>query len=346
MLTTREDVATTRNSKEEHMRRMLAPILGLVLLAAVPAAAQTTTPVTVLLNFYANNEHAPFAYGVAKGIYAEEGIALTIKEGSGSGAAVNAIIGDSARFGYADAGSMVRAVTKGAPLKMIANYVQTSPQAIIFFADKGFKSIKDLAGKKVSFTAGDATHQNWPALLKANGLDRSQVQEVLLATAAKQSAVMTGVVDAMAGYYTTQAGAIELETQRKVGVLRYADFGINAITLGLFINAKYAEDRSLNCRMVRATTRAWLAAGKDPDGAVDALHELFPNVNKGAKALTKAQWLETYRLLHTRNSQGKAPGWMAKEDWEGLLKLLTEQAGMERARPAGDYYTDEFFDCK
>ncbi len=330
------------------MRRTLVVALGLVCLAVGVALAQAPapTPVTLLVNFYANNEHAPFAYGVVKGIYAEEGINLTIKEGAGSGATVNAIIGDSARFGYADAGTMARAVSKDAPLRMIANFVQTSPQSIIFFADKGYKSVKDLAGRKVSFTAGDATHQNWPALLKANGMDRSQVQEVLLAPAAKQSAVMTGVVDAMAGYYTTQAGAIEAETNRKVAYLRYADFGVNAITLGLFINTKYAEDRSLNCRMVRATTRAWLAAGKDPDGAVDALHELFPKVNKGVKALTRAQWQETYRLLHTRRTEGKAPGWMAREDWEDLLRSLTEQGGMERARPVGDYYTNDFFDCK
>ena len=114
------------------------------------------------------------------------------------------------------------------------------------------------------------------------------------------------------GYHTTQAGAIERETKRKVAYFRYADFGVNAPTQGVFIHTKYAGDRSLNCRMVKATTRAWLAAGKDPDGAADALHKLFP----------------------------KAP-----EDMEALIRLLTEYGGMERARTAGEYYTNEFFDC-
>ena len=330
------------------MARILT--LGIIVALAVfspgLSAGQGKTAVTLLLNFYANNEHAPFAYGVVKGLYAEEGIDLTVREGSGSGATINALIGDSARFGFADAGAMARAASKDAPVRMIGNFVQTSPQAIIFFADKGFKSVKDLVGKKVSFTSGDALHQNWPVLLRVNGVPRTEVQEVLLAPAAKQAAVMTGAVDAMGGYYTTQAGAIERETKRKVSWLRYADHGVNPITLGLVINTKYAGDRQLNCRMVRATTRAWAAAIKDPDGAVDALHQLFPNANKGARDLTREQWLETAQLAHTPRSQGRPPGWTAREDWETLLKLLTEQGGMDRVRPATDYFTNEFFNCR
>ena len=49
--------------------------------------------------------------------------------------------------------------------------------------------------------------------------------------------------------------------------------------------------------LVKATSRAWLAAMKDPDGAVEALHKLFPNTNKGAKDLTKKQWLDSVDLL-------------------------------------------------
>ena len=335
------------------MTRFATICSAVVLMAAVLAAtmaadvgAQAKTPATVLLNFYTYGEHAGLAYGVVKNIYAEEGIDLVIKEGAGSGATVNAIIGDSARFGYADASAMARATTKGAPLKMIANYVQTSPFSIIYFADKNVKGPKDLVGKKVSFTAGDSLHQAWPALLKVNGIERGQIQEVLLAAAAKQTAVLTGTVDAMGGYYTTQAGAIEREAKRKTAWFRYADYGVNALTQGLFVNSKYLGDRALNCKMVKATTRAWLAAGKDPDGAVEALHQLFPQTNKGAKDLTKQQWLDSFELLTTKATKGKTAGLMAAEDWDGLLKLLTEYGGMEKALATADYYTNDFFDCR
>jgi NitT/TauT family transport system substrate-binding protein len=328
-------------------RFLTAVVLALTTgLGATAAMAQTKTPVTLLINFYATNEHAAFAYGIQKGLYAEEGIELTIKEGTGSGPTVNAIIGDSARFGFADAAAMARAVSKDAPVKMIGNYVQTSPQAIIFFADKGFKTLKDLVGKKVSFTAGDALHQNWPALLKNAGIPRDQIQEVLLAPAAKQTAVMMGTVDALAGYYTSQAGIMERESGKKIGWIKFADYGVNLLTLGLILNTKYSNDKALNCRMVRATTKAWAAAVKDPDGAVEALHAMYPQVNKGMKDLTKEQWLATSGHLYTKRSQGKTPGFMAEDDWKDLITLLRDQGGMERARPVADYYTNEYVDCK
>ena len=330
------------------MKRYLAGLAVALLVAGtvVAAVAQSKTPVTILINFYATNEHAPFAYGITKGYYAEEGIDLTIREGSGSGATVNAIIADAARFGMADAAAVARAVSKDAPLRMIGNYVQTSSHAIIFFADRHYKTLKDLVGKKVSFTAGDALHQNWPALIALAGIPRSDIQEVLLAPAAKQSAMITGAVDAMAGFYTSQAGVIERETGKKVAWISYADHGVNALTLGLFLHTKYANDRALNCKMVRATTRAWAAAAADPDGALEALHRLFPAVNKGAKDLTTSQWIDTARHLYSKRSRGMTPGLMVKEDWDDLITLLTKHGGMDRARPVADYYTNEFFDCK
>ena len=324
----------------------LLAVAGLLAGGAMAAAQPVKDKATLRLNFYSYGEHAGFAYGLEKGIYAEEGIDLTMLEGGGSGPTVQAIGAATDRFGYADATTMAKLVSKGLPVKMIAAYLQTSPLSIISFADKGIKGPRDMEGKKVSFTAGDALHQNFPALLKINNVDKSKVQEVLLAPQSKQTAVMTGTVDAMGGYYTTQAGAIERETGKKVAYFRYADWGVNAMNDGLLIHTKYLGEKSLNCRMVKATSRAWQAAMKDPDGAVEALHKLFPNTNKGAKDLTRKQWLDSADLLYSKNSQGKTPGYMMKEDWDILLALAKDYGGLDPVKPHADYYTNEFFDCR
>ena len=48
------------------------------------------------------------------------------------------------------------------------------------------------------------------ARLADYGLDKPKVQEVLLVPAAKQTAVMTGTVDAMSGFYNVQAAAMRI----------------------------------------------------------------------------------------------------------------------------------------
>ena len=103
-------------------------------IAAATVPAQTKDKATLRLNFYTYGEHAAFAYGVEKGIYAEEGIDLTLLEGGGSGPVVQSIGAATDRFGYADATTMAKLVSKGLPVKMIANYVQTSPMSQVMFA--------------------------------------------------------------------------------------------------------------------------------------------------------------------------------------------------------------------
>src|SRR4029453_3871792 len=163
-------------------RRLLPPLAvpaGLAVMAGPAPAQAPRDKATLKLNFYAYGEHAAFAYGLEKGIYAEDGIELAIVEGGGSGKVVQEVGIGSERFGYADATTMANLVSKGLPVKMIANYVQTSPLSIIFFAETGIKATRDLEGKKVSFTAGDSLHQNFPALIKLNRVDKSKVQKVL-----------------------------------------------------------------------------------------------------------------------------------------------------------------------
>ena len=235
----------------------LLPVAGLLAEGAMAAGQPVKDRATLRLNFYSYGEQAAFAYGLEKGIYAEEGIDLTILEGSGSGATVQAIGAATDRFGYADATTMAKLVSKGLPVKMIADYVQTSPLSIIYFADKGIKGPRDMEGKKVSFTAGDALHQNFPALLKINNVDKSKVQEVLLAPQSKQTAVMTGTVDAMGGYYTTQAGAIEREPirmrWRAAPPLRFGRNGVLSGTVSHAHSAKLLSDLLSTLRVVRGT---------------------------------------------------------------------------------------------
>ena len=317
---------------------------ALALFPPTPAEGQRKVEkVTLRLNWYAYGEHAPFIYGFKKGFYEAEGIDLTILEGNGSGPVVQAIGAGSDRFGYADAYAMAGLLAKGLPVKMISVPVQTSPLSIIYFADKPIKGPKDLEGKKVSFTAGDSIHQAFQALLKVNGVDKSKVQEVYFDPRGKMAAVMAGQVDAMGGYYTTQAGQMAAQTGKKVSYFRYADHGVNALASGLLIHTKYLGDRDVNCRMVRATSKAWTEAARNPDEAARLLVEMFPKA--GALELNVSQWKETISLMYTAATKGKTSGWMAKEDWENLLNLQRTYGNIQ-TKELNEYYTNDFFDCK
>jgi hypothetical protein len=37
---------------------------------------------------------------------------------------------------------------------------------------------------------------------------------------------------------------------------------------------------------------------------------------------------------------------MMREDWDVLIALAKDYGGLDPAKPAAEYYTNEFFDCK
>jgi NitT/TauT family transport system substrate-binding protein len=301
--------------------------------------------VSLRLDFYAHAAHPALAYGIEKGIYAKHGINLKLVEGTGSGPTTQLIGANTERFGWADAYTMAKLASKGLPVKMIGSYTQNSVFAIVVFESQGIKQLSDLYGKKIAFTSGDAQSQLFPALMSSNKLDVSKVNLVFLAPEAKQSALIVGSVDGMGGSYADQAGVIQKEAKRKVSYLRYADWGANTLSFGLIINTKNIADRSLNCRMVAATTEAFGQAVKEQQIATDALLKMFPRWNKGDQALSLEQWGQYSELVQTANSKGRPLGYMSDKDWASLVDLGSK-FGEFGAKQATDYYTNEFIGCK
>lgn len=307
------------------------------------AQAAKLDKVTVRISWFANGEEAYWAYGIKHGIFAAEGIDLQVLEGSGSAATLRSIGEGTDRFGSASAYEEAGLVTKGLPVKMIANLVPVIPSSILYFEGAGITKPKDLEGKRVAFTAGDINHVAFKEFAKANGVDASKVKDIYFDARGKVTAFMTGEVDALAGFYTFSVPTIEEKLNKKVKYLRYADYGVALLGEGIVVNTKYLDDRSLNCRFVRAATRARAEAAKHPDEAISALLEMFPKA--GSPEIAKAIWIANSSMPRSSHAQSKPLGYMPDEDWNRILELL-KSAGGASVLPASAYYTNEFVDCR
>src|SRR5262245_39029737 len=89
-----------------------------------------------------------------RGYYAAEGLDLTVRPGRGSGNTVQVVASGGDLFGFADAGTMAVAVSKGAPVVMVANVTQRGPIGVITLGSK-LSSPKELEGKIVGLVPGD-----------------------------------------------------------------------------------------------------------------------------------------------------------------------------------------------
>ena len=170
-------------------------------------------------------------YGKAKGIYAAEGIDLEIQEGRGSAATTQAVAAKTADFGYVDVPTMMRAAIKGAPVIATGVLLQTSPMSAMGFVDKNIRKPEDIKGKTVAITPADSMTQIWPLFLKKTGLKESDFKTVAGDGQTKLNAVINGQADLLLGYVMDQSMKIKDATGKDVYPIKFADYGINMVSL-------------------------------------------------------------------------------------------------------------------
>ena len=86
----------------------------------VPSLAQgAKVPATLRLDWVPGPHHIGPVLASQRGYYAREGIDLAVRPGKGSGSTVQVVASGSDQFGFADAGTMAVAVSKGMPVIMV-----------------------------------------------------------------------------------------------------------------------------------------------------------------------------------------------------------------------------------
>jgi NitT/TauT family transport system substrate-binding protein len=176
-----------------------ALLLGIALLAltnAAPARADSITVTHWGAAFYG----APYAVAMAKGFFKARGVDVTgVLTSTGGGTSVRNTLAGDLPFGEVSLAAAVEAINHGEPIRIIAAGVD-SVADILWIAKPGspLHSVKDLAGKKVGFTApGSVTNMLILMALKANGMTASDVHLVAAGgIGANLSAVLNGAIDA------------------------------------------------------------------------------------------------------------------------------------------------------
>ena len=308
---------------------------------AAPAAksAATLKPFSLRQNWYIGGLHAPFYLGKERGYYAEQGIDLDIGEGAGSAKTVQLVANKSDTFGMADAGSLMLAASKDAPAKSIMSLLNTSGFGVIYLQDSGIKTIKDLEGKKLAVTAGDALTQLWPAVVAANNLNADSIQLVQVDAAAKPVAVMEKRVDALLGGIDDQFFLIKYKGFEP-GQIRFADVGVNTVGITILVHPNSIKENPEVMRgFVTASIRAWEDAKKDPEAAVQASLKAKADLNPQS---TKDQLMVDISLLESTATKGKPIGFGAKEDWDKTFQLMQQYRELQTDKSTDFFYTNEF----
>jgi NitT/TauT family transport system substrate-binding protein len=315
-------------------RKSVGALIAALLVAGLAACAPSTSTSTATpdgkpdklsfrLDFFAQGLSAPFELAYEEGYYKEEGIDLTIGEGSGNVLTMQAVASGKEPLGYVAGETFVLGLSQDLPITAIGWITRKNPFGIMVDESIGAKSIKDLRGLEILATSGSSDQLTTEAVLALNGLKPDDVVFRSVDGAAKSSSFVAGGADAMAMPVTFGIPFLE-GGSRPATALSYADFGWDALGYGIIVNNDFLKSNpDLVARFMAATMRGWEEGQKDPEAAVRAMQETFPD-NTYDVATHTAMLELVYDFMDSKNTKGWPLGCMSAKDWDTTTKLVSE----------------------
>lgn len=326
---------TKKSSLTTKLRWGLAGVVT-ILLSFSAASVSAAEKVHMRLDWNWWAVHSAFMIAKEKGFYRDVGLDVTIEQGQGSKTTTLLVGEGKSPVAHANLSTAAQSIASGVPITAIAGIAQQGPIGLICDADTGVSKPSDLKGLKIGSTPSGSDAQILPTFLNTNNVDKSTLQIVSMQGNAKFAALMSGTVDCISGdipYYAPQAK----EKGKETVTLSYAEWGVPNLAYGLIVNNEFMEKNpDVVRRFVAASLKGVEYAYSHIDEAVDLFVEKSGNTQSRAIHVGLLNYYKN--SFHTANTEGKPLGWMAKEDWVGMLEAL----GVADKMPVEKYYTNKF----
>ena len=267
----------------QHPARALA--LVAVLVAAPLAAtgsADAGDKVRFQTDWLPSGEHAMYYGGWQKGIFAEEGIDITITRGYGSGDTVTKLAGGAFDFGVADVAAVTTArARQNVPVKTIAVLYTQSPHSLFVLKSSGITNFKGLEGKKIGITPGNSHKFYFPKVAEKSGTDPNKIIWVNMDAAAMAGQLIAKNIDAapfysIHHYYINKAAKAAGE---EIIALPFVEVGFKILSASIIATDETIAQRpDLTRRFLKAVKRTFDWARDNPEEACKLHIEKNPEV--------------------------------------------------------------------
>ena len=312
-------------------RAFIAVAVGLI----AATAAQGQDKVRFQTDWIPSGEHAMYYGGWQKGIFAAEGIDVTITRGYGSGDTVTKLAANAFDFGVADMAAVMTArARQNVPVKTIAVVYTQSPHSLFVLKSSGITSFKGLEGRRIGITPGNNNKFYFPKVAERAGTDPSKITWVNMDGAAMAAQLIAKNLDAapfysIHHYYQNKAAKAAGE---EIVVLPFVEVGFKIFAATIVATDKMiAEKPDLTRRFLRAIKKSFEFARDHPEEACKLHVEKIPEV-----ALDDCLGSLRATLAFVYNDHSRQFGW-GKESPERLAFTWKAIADAQELRPDWDY---------
>jgi len=299
-------------------------------------AGEHETEISIRFSWKLKGEYAPLYVALDQGYFAEEGLKVSLGPGSGSQAALAAVVQGQETATFAPAVFGLQGISKGLSVKIIALYHPGTPMAFISHPDNPVNSPKDLEGKKLAFSVGDTASDFLPVFCQANEIDCDKINMVGMNFKAIMPSFLAKKVDVTAAYRTNDIPVLEAKGVKLV-ILDLPQNGLNVPGGSLITSDKQiAENPKALSGMLRAIDRGYRFSKKDPAAAAKIMKKYWDTTL--ADEVVTEQVKQTVAAVP--DYDGKPIGWIDSDVFNSSLQQIKDAGKIDEVLPLDTYFTN------
>ncbi len=310
--------------------------------SAISASGFSPDEVTFMAGFkpQANLPFVGAYVAQEKGFFAEENLEVEIQHVATPGDNFRLLATGQVQFSTSDASALLEKWTSDPVIEVVSLALigQTGQQGFAVLADSGIASPADWAGKIAGYKGSDVP-PDYLAILQANSLDRSDVEEVRVGF--EPQLLTEGVVDIFPVFI-----ANEPDTLSSLGfetlVFTAADYGAPTLGLSYVTTPEYAaENPDITARFTRAVLRGIAYAEANREEAIDIVLLYAPQEDHEHQHYMLDTELEMAQTGAVYEDQGIGAQTLAQ--WQDLHDYLIEHESLPREiADLSVVFTDDF----
>jgi NitT/TauT family transport system substrate-binding protein len=301
-----------------------ALFMALVVSFVFTGKALADEAVTYRLKWLINMSTVGDVYAEAQGLFAKEGLAVTLRPGGPERDAIRELELGHAHFGVASADQVILALSKGSPVVVVAQLFQANPLQWIYFRDRvRVATPAELKGKTIGVTFGKNDEIIMRTLLSRSGIGEREVR--LYSVRLDYTPFYSGRADLWPIYINSQGVEIgrRLEAAgESIGFFNPEDHGVRFVANSVVTSQRLLDENpDLADRFLRALVSGWQAA-VDPANAKAAVAAVRRYDRDTAEEILHAQLAATRPLI--RPAGGAKVGHIDVAAWQQTEEIMLQ----------------------
>lgn len=316
---------TGRRRKYSNTGKLIALLLAAIFWIDSAPSAAADEPITYRLKWLFNTSVVGDLYADSHHFFTKEGLTVTFKEGGPERDAIRELELGRAQFGVASADQVIRALSKGAEVVVIAQFFQVNPLQWMYRPDKiKINRLADLEGQVLGVTFGGNDETILRTLLAKAGLTEADVK--LYSVRYDYTPFIQKIVNFWPVYRNTQAVFLAEKLRGSGDTFAFfnpVDYGVRFVANSLVTSREMLLNQPETVRkFTAALLRGWQAA-MDPDNADQAV-ETLRRYDKDSSVETLRQELAITRRL-VQPDAAIPIGFIDTEAWEQTEQIMVAQ---------------------